>query len=887
MKKFKYVRMLLAVIMILGICTPLTAVAQENMLFADPANEEYAELLNRLGIYSFYSDSGLFFEDNSAVKRVDAAKALVSLLGHDINNTSGTVSHLFIDVPDYYEYAGVISMAVDLGLMRGTSGGVFAPEENIKLEHFIKSVVIALGYDFKAQAQGGYPSGYILVANELGLLEGISAKYSENLTREMLIRILYNTLDVDICLPVAVAGGYVEYRQAENVTVLTEYHDIYTDEEIVNSNNILSLKSFFKPSDERILIGEEIIYTDTSDIFAYTGYKVEYFYKLVEEEKHLVCFNISSKNNIYKFAKHQILETKSDEITGEDENGKELSIDVSTNADIFINGVLLTSGIDEKLKSFTDNIALIDNDGDETADVIFIEDYTYDQVDFIDLNHETVYLKNGSVPYGDKKFISVTSQSGTQIDIESLESGMVVGVGNISESDVLVIKVIGLPQGLNIDSVSDTEVIDAEGGVYYLHGALSDKMKGHIKSGQDAAVAISGDNVIVWADKGSEAVKLGFLIKAASETRGLQTSAMVKILATDSVVTEYYLDDKIRINDVSVEKEDVPEYLKQTKTKLNTGADSDTAQVVYYMTDETGNLTRLYTAGKDSSSKLVMKYNYNELGEAFLRDHGYGSAVYASGYALSNNVPIFQVPLEDIDSYEDKYFTVIKYDPALIKDGSNCKFESYVADETDILPSAMVYYKTATAELSKTNDFFLIEKVSTVADSEGNPNVKLSGYSYNSKVSYLVDDDVTLPEGLSPGDIGIFSLDTIDNIIAFEKVYDYETDTVNSDYVGSSRGDTVAVRVLHVYNAPAGSDFIETYEGGFENGIPGEEKKVLFNFIPYNRTNRDLFSFDIEKKEGKVKGPDKIMDYLHDSENYARIVIRFGNNYQGDAVIYQ
>ncbi len=886
MKKFKYVRMLLAVIMILSMCTPLTAVAQENMLFAEPANEEYAEFLNRLGIYSFYNDSGLFFEDNSAVKRVDAAKSLVSLLGHDINNASGTVSHLFIDVPDYYEYAGVISLAVDLGLMRGTSDGIFAPEENIKLEHFIKSVVVALGYDFKAVARGGYPTGYILVANELGLLEGISAKYNEELTREMLIRILYNALDVDICLPNAVGGEYVEYKLAEDVTLLTEYHDIYKETDIVNSNNILSLKSYFKPSNERILIGEDVIYTENSDIFAYAGYEVEYYYKLVEEEKHLVSFVLGDENVVYSFAKHEIVEINKNEVIGTDENGDEESIDISTNADIFMNGVLLTANVNENLKSFADDVTLIDNDDDGEADIVFIEDYTYDQVDFIDLTRQILYLKDGSVNYGDKKFISVSNLTGAQVDIESLSEGTIVGVGNLPKSDVLVIKVIGLPQGLNVESVSANEITDAEGNVYYLHGNMTEKMKKNIKSGQDSAIGISG-NVIVWADKGSEAVKLGFLIKAASETKGLTTTSMVKILATDSVVSEYYLDDKIRINDEAVEIEDVPEYLKKTKANLNTGADSDTAQVVYYMTNENGKLTRLYTAGKDSSSKLIMKYNYNELGEAFLRDHGYGSAVYASGYALSNSVPIFQVPLENIDSYENKYFTVIKYDPALIKDGSNCKFESYVADETHILPSAMVYYKTATAELNKKNDFFLIEKVSTVADAEGNPSVKLSGYSYNSKVSYFVDDDVILPEGLSPGDIGIFSLDTIDNIIAFDRVYDYETDTVNPDYIGATRGAEVDVRVLHVYNAPAGSDFIETYMGGFENGIPDEGNKVLFNFIPYNRTNRDLFSFDVEKKVGKVKGPEKIMDYLHDNENYAKIVIRYGNNYQGDAVIYQ
>ncbi len=888
MKKIKILNLALSVMLVLSMLVPQTVMAEEeNILFADPANEEYVKFLDKLGIYSFYGDTGLFFEDAKTVKRYEAAKVLSTLIGYTKDGLPGTVSHLFIDVPDYYEHVGVINCVVTHGLMNGTGQGTFDPEGEIKVGQFLKPLVIALGYNHKALYAGGYPDGYIKVARDLKLLNDIDCNVNDVLTREILIKLVYNALEVDVSVEEAIGNDYTEYSTTEGINLLAFYHDIYKAEGIVNSSSVLSLSSAFEPSDKSVLIGDMKLDTEDTEIFSQVGKLVEYYYKEESGKNKLITYTVSPDCIVYEFTTRDVVSASSSEVSYEDENGKIKSLAISTGADIFLNGTVLTSGISEKMKNFTDKLTLVNNDGDRNIDVVFIENYTYDIVDFTDTNKEVVYLKNSSIKYGDKKFISVVNGEGLPVDITTLSKGTIVGVGTPETSDTLCVTVVGGAGLLSISTISGNEIIADDGSVYYIHSALSDDMKRLVKPGEEIAASITKSGDIVWTDRMSSAVRIGYLIQASSVSSGFDNETALKILTQGGEIAYFDIEDKLTINDERIDEKDIKSYLMKVKEKLNTTSDGETSQLVYYTINEDGSLTNLYTAGTDTTARFVLKYNCKEQGDAFLRDHGYGSAVYASAYALPDTVPIFQIPQENIEGHDDKYFTVTKYAPASFKDGGTFKFESYVNNEMDIVPSAMVYYKTGTAQISKDNDFFLVESVRNVLNSDGESAVRLTGYTYNSEKTYYVSSSYTDMPEVAPGDICIMARDGIDEIVQLEKVYDLSTNTVTPGYEGASRGDTVAVRVLHVYNAPEGSEFIECYEGGFENGVPGDENKVLFNFRPSSRTKRDLFTFDIENEKGQLLQPEKITDYLHDADNYARIVVRYGNNYQGDAVIYQ
>ncbi len=873
----------LLVIVFVNLCSPQLIMAEEYKLYADSSNEYYADFLGKLGIWAYHGDGEIFFGDDTAVKRGEAAKALVSLLGYDVDTLTGSVSHIYTDVPDYHEDARAIASAVANGVMIGVDTGVFAPDESLKVEHFLKALIVALGYDHEAKIRGGYPTGYTAVAVKLDLLDNTGCNVNEVLTRGMMVRILCNAIKVDICLPVAVGNEKIVYRVEENVTILSHYHNIHVMEGIVNSNNITSLKSKYEPANDRIIIGDEEVFISDSEIFSYIGYNAECYVRKTDGRKTLVSFEILPENEVYLLGGRDIISVDSKNIAFEDEKGKQKDVKIGSEAQIFVNGSLVTQNIDSELESVRGMITVINNDGDRNADIIFAENYIYDKVDYTDIEKEVIYLDDMSVSYGKKK-LSIIQPDGNSIEPQNLSGGTVVAIAQSADGQVIIIRIIGMPVGITIDTVSDDEIIAESGDIYFV--APSAVYLTDPEPGKKVAVAANSENELVWMSEEGDAANVGFLIRTATVKNAFNTRVQLKILKTDNTVSTFEISgDKLEIDNKLVEKENIEAYLKSAKDKLNITADGETAQVVYYVLNKSGELKTLYTAGNGG---LFINYNYKERGKAYLRDHGWNSAVFAYGYALTSAVPIFRVPLENMDSYDEKYFTVTKYSTSNFKDGGTFEFDSYIKNEDDILPGALVYYKTASQTVAKTGAFFLVDKVASSLDPEGMVTTKLTGYSLGAAKTYFADTSANLSfADVDKGDILVFALDNLDYVVAYDKVYDLSTDTVNPDYVTSSTADASSVKVMHVYNAPKGSSFIQAYYDGYENGVPGDEKKALFNFIPYNNGGSRLMSFDLYNKKGKIGGPERVVDYLHDSQNYAKIVIRYSYNFQSDAVIYQ
>ena len=136
---------ILLTVCILSVSLMNVAYASESVVFNDGGTEERVTQLKQLGLFDLYTEGGAFFDETATVKRSEAAAALVKLFGYD-SGMAVDVADIFYDVPDYYEYAESIGIAVGAGLMVGVGNGLFEPEEGIMPEHFIKTMVTALGF---------------------------------------------------------------------------------------------------------------------------------------------------------------------------------------------------------------------------------------------------------------------------------------------------------------------------------------------------------------------------------------------------------------------------------------------------------------------------------------------------------------------------------------------------------------------------------------------------------------------------------------------------------------------------------------------------------------------------------------------------------------------
>lgn len=165
---------------------------------ADTAS--YATAVNTLvalNVINGYED-GTFLPDN-LITRAEATKVMVAAL-NQLDAAEGMKgSTQFTDVEAKHEWAtGFINAGVQAGYINGMGDGTFAPDANVTYAQMIKMLVSSMGYDEYATFMGGYPNGYLSIANSEGVTTGVKANANDNVTRAQVAQLVYNALTTPV-----------------------------------------------------------------------------------------------------------------------------------------------------------------------------------------------------------------------------------------------------------------------------------------------------------------------------------------------------------------------------------------------------------------------------------------------------------------------------------------------------------------------------------------------------------------------------------------------------------------------------------------------------------------------------------------------------------------
>ena len=144
------------------------------------------------GIISGYED-GSFRPDNN-ITRAEFSKMIVCATGY--NYFECKIDSSFVDVNHSHWSKDYIYISKRLGIVNGISDTTFEPESNITYEQAIKMIICSLGYGELAIEKGGYPNGYMQVAFDLGILEGLDFVQVNFATRKDIALIINKALDI-------------------------------------------------------------------------------------------------------------------------------------------------------------------------------------------------------------------------------------------------------------------------------------------------------------------------------------------------------------------------------------------------------------------------------------------------------------------------------------------------------------------------------------------------------------------------------------------------------------------------------------------------------------------------------------------------------------------
>ena len=144
---------------------------------------------------------------NDIITKAEVVKMISCAYDVDVSSNDSLVNNYFNDIPQNHWAIKYINIAKELGIVDGDENGNFKPEDEITCNDVIKMIVYVLGYSPMADAMGGYPNGYLMVATQIGLTKSLSIKNESIASRNDVAILISNALDIPIMVQTGLDFG--------------------------------------------------------------------------------------------------------------------------------------------------------------------------------------------------------------------------------------------------------------------------------------------------------------------------------------------------------------------------------------------------------------------------------------------------------------------------------------------------------------------------------------------------------------------------------------------------------------------------------------------------------------------------------------------------------
>lgn len=134
-------------------------------------------------------DTGLF-DPEGFVTRGEMATVICRLFGMDTSHF--TKPSNFSDCLGHWAET-YITAASEKGIVNGYGNGLFGPNDMVTYEQAVAMIIRTIGRESEAIYYGGYPQGYLTVADFSGLLLNLNSIVGANFTRAEVAQLVYNT----------------------------------------------------------------------------------------------------------------------------------------------------------------------------------------------------------------------------------------------------------------------------------------------------------------------------------------------------------------------------------------------------------------------------------------------------------------------------------------------------------------------------------------------------------------------------------------------------------------------------------------------------------------------------------------------------------------------
>lgn len=882
---------LCALIVITG--TQIPTLADESEVAEVSSFSEEISTLKDFGILTGYTAGTNNL--SAPVTRADLAVVAMQLLGID-DIAYASAETKFYDVPKEYWASGYIKVASDMGIISGDNNNNFRPDDNATVNNIIKIIVSVLGYGEIAEFSGGYPNGYLKVANSDGLLAGIKINGDAAITVSQMLKVVYNALNIPILKQYSF-GGVEDYKKEDGITILTEYFEIFEEKGIVTGNDKTMLSSTSALDRGSVKIGDKIYNIGTTNISQYLGCNVKFYYKETSIAKYIVSFSVYI-SDVYDVPAGKLSKYENYQLSYFDENKKLKKFNVSQTVDVIYNGKYKAYFTESDILINNGKLTLVDTDSNGVIDVINVyESITY-YVNKVDENKNMVYDTYDQLPlnlYEENDEIITIYDGEQEVDFSRIQPGCILTVvadkltatrENLfisSDAKIITVYITNDSKSGIFDSIWD-EKISIDAVEYEISESFrkTDEFNTIFipKLGESIKVLLDVFGQVAGMEESDasffDSIEYGYLTAgSASRLRKLRVYSVNK-----AVWEDFELANRVKIDGQYKNKKDAYELLKIDLGGVNT--DEIVPQLIAFRVNAENMVnyidTQKLTSDENEATSMTRDDNRNSY-RYHLNSLNFGGKI-----ALTNDSKILLLPklegavggVVDIDDEEgfvtgstssfknSVYYDVETYNTH--KAVSNlviCYYHS-TTDANEVIP----YSNSTTAIVDKVvmslYDDEFIPKITAFVGSDGG-EIEIYCDDNTTVVNQLDESSQTVisARDLKKGDIIRYEYGFNGNVaLRVERVFTFKTD---SGYTPFSNKHYVMRENTTV---PFFSNYLMTYGLLYSNN--NSIAKVSYdladdnNYYVYNygvSRAKKIMLYDEEKDEIRLASADELYDY--------------------------
>ena len=757
----------------------LTAALLSVMAYADSAvysrndRETYANdaaLLQSLGILDNIPDI------TATVTRGDYAKILTSLafgecsIGKDADTG-------FSDVGAEDKNAAYIYQGCKFGLFSGNGDGTFSPDDMIKTEDATASLVKAMGYKTMAEQNGGFPNGYIFIANKNGVLNGLNVYIGYDLTYGALVKMIINSFGAEFFVPVYTSEG-ISYEKGENGFLKRLGIERKTGVVTANKYTALTNDGFTAENMLQIDGRDYFVNEDYSELL---GYKVIFYVSTEGNRDEVVYIGIKSDMNSEKTVAADDLVGYSHRTYSYIDGNRNKQLTLPNNISIIYNGVCAAEPTSAMMKPLDGEIKFVDNNNDGKYDVLFISDYETWVVKSVNTSDKRIYGmdKTAYLDLSETDFVNIVDTEGKKTELSELKKYNVLSVLRSRNGRYADITVSRSSVKGKIDSFGRDKI--KIGGAEYKFSADSGIDSSYV--GKNGLFLLNFDNRAVYFIDGTFAqMTAGFLINAGSEKGTLNPKMKIKLFSSDGNMITRDCAKRIEIDGVRyTDAEKAVAALKKGRAEVEN-------QPVLYATDEDGNISKIDTpynsadnpnelpGSKETADSLrLLKKIIDSQNDIIWQK---GSGIFNGKICTTSGFILFSVPGEP-KAASDREFSIVEMDR--LDEQPSCEsVELYSTDSNNLIAGIGVMYGSSGTSKPGGTRYGVVTGAATVIDNENEVTEVVVAGQYENSTVFLDVNDATV--------IGMSDGETL-----------HEGDFI--EYRAGASGYVTWIDVLHRYNA--------------------------------------------------------------------------------------